>query len=120
MDNIEAQGNGWCKVVGPLSAINLEGDMMVDGSVFVKPTAVAYKMRNARVRIIPNEIILEKDTITDPQGHIGIVTGGLYHKNLTNLSYDINIQAQNLLTYNFPKRQGKDSFWGVVYGTGKM
>ena len=93
--------------------------MMVDGSVFVKPTAVAYKMRNARVRIIPNEIILEKDTITDPQGHIGIVTGGLYHKNLTNLSYDINIQAQNLLTYNFPKRQGKDSFWGVVYGTGK-
>ena len=39
--------------------------MMVDGSVFVKPTAVAYKMRNARVRIIPNEIILEKDTITD-------------------------------------------------------
>ena len=119
MDNIEAQGNGWCKVVGPLSAINLEGDMMVDGSVFVKPTAVAYKMRNARVRIIPNEIILEKDTITDPQGHIGIVTGGLYHKNLTNLSYDINIQAHNLLTYNFPKRQGKDSFWGVVYGTGK-
>ena len=119
MDKIQVQGNGWCKVVGPLSAINLEGDMQVHGSVYVKPTGVTYKMRDARVRIIPNEIIFENDTITDPQGHIGIVTGGLHHKNLSHLTFDINILARNLLAYNFPKKQGKDSFWGVVYGTGK-
>ena len=76
-------------------------------------------MRDARVRIIPNEIIFGNDTITDPQGHIGIVTGGLHHKNLSHLTFDINILARNLLAYNFPKKQGKDSFWGVVYGTGK-
>lgn len=119
MDKIQVQGNGWCKVVGPLSAINLEGDVQVHGSVYVKPIGVTYKMRDARVRIIPNEIIFANDTITDPQGHIGIVTGGLRHKNLSHLTYDINILARNLLAYNFPKKQGKDSFWGVVYGTGK-
>ena len=93
--------------------------MQVHGSVYVKPTGVTYKMRDARVRIIPNEIIFGNDTITDPQGHIGIVTGGLHHKNLSHLTFDINILARNLLAYNFPKKQGKDSFWGVVYGTGK-
>ena len=119
MDKIQVQGNGWCKVVGPLSAINLEGDMQVNGSVYVKPIGVTYKMRDARVRMIPNEIIFGNDTITDPHGHIGIITGGLHHKYLTHLTYDINIFARNLLAYNFPKKQGKDAFWGVVYGTGK-
>ena len=119
MDNIEIQGNGWCKVIGPLSAINLEGDMQVNGSVHVMPIGVTYTMRDARVRIIPNEIIFGNDTITDSKGNIGIVTGGLHHTNLTHLTYDINIFARNLLSYNFPKKLGKESFWGMVYATGK-
>ena len=118
MDNIQLQANGWCKVVGPLSDINLEGDMHAYGSVHVKPTGATYAMRNARIRIIPNEIIFGNDTITDAQGHIGIITGGLHHNNLRHLTYDINVEARNLLAYNFPKKQGKESFWGMVYGTG--
>ena len=118
MDKIELQANGWCKVIGPLSDINLEGDLQAFGSVYVKPTGATYAMRNARVRIIPNEIIFGNDTITDTQGHIGIVTGGLHHNSLRNLTYDINIAARNLLSYNFPKKVGKESFWGVVYATG--
>lgn len=118
MDNIKLQGNGWCKVVGPLSDINLEGDMHAYGSVYLKPTGTTYSMRNARVRIIPNEIIFGNDTITDPQGNIGVVTGGLHHNNLRHLTYDINIEARNLLAYNFPRKIGKESFWGVVYATG--
>ena len=119
MDNINIHGNGWCKVIGPFEAVNLEGDMRVHGSVRVKPTGVTYGLKDARVHLVPNEIIFGNDTITDLQGHIGVVTGGLYHKNLSSLTYDVNILAENLLAYNFPKKHGKDTFWGVVYGSGK-
>lgn len=118
MDQIQARANGWCKVVGPLSNVNLEGDMEARGSIFVKPTGTVYALHDARIRMVPNEIIFGRDTVADPQGHIGIVTGGLHHNSLRHLTYDINIEAQNLLAYNHPKKQDKESFWGIVYGTG--
>ena len=118
MDQIQARANGWCKVVGPLSNVNLEGDMEARGSIFVKPTGTVYTLHDARIRMVPNEIIFGRDTVADPQGHIGIVTGGLHHNSLRHLTYDINIEAQNLLAYNHPKKQDKESFWGIVYGTG--
>ena len=118
MDRIRVRANGWCKVVGPLSNVNLEGDMEACGSVFVKPAGAVYTLRNARIRMIPDEILFDRDTLTDPQSHIGVVTGGLHHNSLRHLTYDINIEAKNLLAYNYPKKQGKETFWGVVYGTG--
>ena len=105
-------------MVGPLSNVNLEGDMEARGSIFVKPTGTVYTLHDARIRMVPNEIIFGRDTVADPQGHIGIVTGGLHHNSLRHLTYDINIEAQNLLAYNHPKKQDKESFWGIVYGTG--
>ena len=118
MDKIKLRANGWCKVVGPLSDVNLEGDMEANGNVYIKPTGTTYDLMRGRIRIIPNEIIFANDTITDPYGHIGIVTGGLHHNSLRHLTYDINVEAQNLLAYNFPKHLGKESFWGIVYATG--
>ncbi len=119
MDDINLTANGWCKVVGPLSDINLEGDMYASGNVYITPLGTRYTLNNSRVRIIPNEIIFERDTIYDAEKNIGIVTGGLHHHSLRKLTYDINIEANNLLVYNFPKNTGGDAFWGVVYGTGK-
>lgn len=118
MDKIKLRANGWCKVVGPLSDVNLEGDMEAYGNVYIKPTGTTYDLTHGHVRIIPNEIIFANDTITDSYGHLGIVTGGLHHNSLRHLTYDINIEAQNLLSYNFPKHLGQESFWGVVYATG--
>lgn len=118
MDNINLRANGWCKVVGPLSSVNLEGDMEAYGTALVKSTGTTYAIKNARIRMLPNEIIFEHDTIMDNQGHIGVVTGGLFHQNLKRLTYDINIAAHNLLAYNFPQKTNVESFWGVVYGTG--
>lgn len=118
MDNIEGETTGWLKVIGPLNKINLEGDVTANGSMYIKPIGTRYQMLNAHVRMIPNQIIFEKDTIKDYQGNYGIVSGGLSHNNLKNLAYNINIDAHNLLSYNFPKQLNKESFWGIVYGTG--
>lgn len=93
--------------------------MYASGNVYITPLGTRYTLNNSRVRIIPNEIIFERDTIYDAEKNIGIVTGGLHHHSLRKLTYDINIEANNLLVYNFPKNTGGDAFWGVVYGTGK-
>ncbi len=119
MDNIQATAQGWCKVVGPLSDVNIEGDMYASGNIDITTIGTTYNLRNCRVRIIPNEIIFERDSVLDRDGHIGIVTGGLHHQALRHLTYDISIEAQNLLAYDFPKKQGNNTFWGVVYGTGQ-
>ncbi len=118
MSHINLKANGWCKVVGPLSKINLEGDMYASGDVFIKPIGSKYMLKNGRIRMIPNEIIFDNDTIFDTNNNIGILTGGIHHQSLTNLTYDLDCEARNLLIYNFPKKTGDDTFWGVVKGTG--
>ena len=118
MNNIDLQASGWCKVVGSFKNVNIEGDMYASGKVDITPIGAAYRLNNSRVRMVPNEIILDRDTIRDDYGNIGIVTGGIHHQSFKQLTYDINIDAHNLLAYNFPKRKGKESFWGRVFGTG--
>lgn len=120
MDDINATANGWCKVVGPLSNINLEGDMYASGTLRMTPIGTKYHLNDCRIKMIPNNIIFEKDTVADAEGHIGIITGGLHHRELRALTYDINIESRNLLVYNFPKRSHENSiFWGKVYASGR-
>ena len=72
MDNINLRGNGWVKVVGPLSDVNLEGDVLASGSVRLKALGTTYTLHEGRVRLIPNEIYFERDTVYDADGNIGI------------------------------------------------
>lgn len=118
MDRINGSATGWCKVVGPLDEVNLEGDLRANGNMYIKPIGTTYTLENCHVTMLPNEIIFDKDTIRDAKGNIGIVKGGLKHENLKNLTYNVNIAANNLLCYNFPRQVAKESFWGVVFGTG--
>jgi hypothetical protein len=67
--------------------------------------------------MLPNEIYFEQDTITDRDGHIGVVNGAIHHDELTNLTFDFDVDAQNLLAYDFPD-YGDATFFGTVYGTG--
>ena len=118
LDNVQLRGNGWVRVIGPLSEVNLTGDMRASGSAHVTSLNTTYKMHKARVMLTPNEITFMGDTIRDREGHYGLITGGLHHKALRNLTYDINVEAHNLLAYDYPKADLESSFWGVVYATG--
>lgn len=118
LDSVQLRGNGWVRVIGPLSEVNLTGDMRATGSAHVTSLNTTYRMRNAQVLLTPNEITFMGDTIRDREGHYGLITGGLHHNALRHLTYDINIEARNLLAYDFPKADLQSSFWGVVYATG--
>lgn len=117
MDNVDAHGRGFCRVFGDLKAVNLEGQVVTNGTLDLKPLNTSYALRNDTITMIPNEIIFHHDTVYDRRGNIGIVNGALHHQNLTRLTFDIGVNAQNLLAYDFHD-YGSNTFYGTVYGTG--
>ncbi len=52
---------------------------------------------------IPDDILLNNDTIFDRNHNMAIVSGGIHHKHLTRLSYDLDLKAHNFLGYRYPR-----------------
>lgn len=117
MDNVNADINGNINVVGPLNNINLVGKAVVDGSVRLSALNTTYWMRGDSVTFVPDEIKFKGDTLYDRNGNIGIMTGSIYHKHLTNLSYALKVKAKNLLAYD-THSFGDNTFYGTAYVTG--
>ena len=123
MQDINAHGNGRVRVFGALKksadvpGTNLSGMVVADGTVAMRPLHTTYTLRNDTIRLIPDEIIFSRDSIFDRHGHHAIIDGRLHHTSLRDITYDINISADNLLAYD---RQGfgEDTYCGTVYGTG--
>jgi hypothetical protein len=117
MDQVNAYGTGNLRLYGPLSHIELTGLAVADGTINIKPLNTTYTMKNDTVRLIPDEIVFKQDTIRDRNGNLGFVTGSLYHNHLTHLSYDISVNARNLLSYDTHSLDDM-SFCGTAYATG--
>ena len=119
LSKVEGHTEGAVRLFGPLDAINLTGELVLNGMAHVKPTGCTYQLRNDTIRMVPNEVVFANCPIYDINDHRGIVTGGIHHDCLTNLTYDLFINAENLLAYDFPDF-GDDTFYGTVYGTGDI
>ena len=117
MDNVEVEANGDVRLAGPLNNINLTGELVVDGKLSISSLNTTYTLKNDTIKFLPNRIIFSQDSIYDRNGNLGIVTGHLAHEHLTNLSYDINVKAENLLAYDTHATSG-ESFYGTVFATG--
>ena len=117
MDNVTLRGNGFCRVFGDLKYVNLEGKMVAEGTVDIKPLHTTYTLVNDTITMIPDEIIFKNDSIYDMYGNHGIINGALHHKHLTRLTFDLDVKANNLLSYNSPAYNG-NSFYGTVFASG--
>ena len=117
MDHIDAQGNGELQVGGTLDNINLTGDLVGHGKVHIIPTNVDYSFNHLHIHAIPDEIQFPNDTVNDPIGNLGILSGAIHHKHLTNLSFDLGIEGRKLLAYDTHEFDG-NSFYGTIYTTG--
>lgn len=119
LSSVKGHGNGAVRLAGPLDAINLTGELELNGTVHVKTLGNDYELRNDTIRMIPNEIEFVHCRIYDINNQQGILTGGIHHKELTHMTYDIYVEAQNLLAYDF-KDFGEDTFYGTVYADGNV
>ena len=116
---VEGQTTGLLRLSGPLDNINLTGTVNVTGEVLIGPLNTRYYLNNQSVTLVPDEIKLDGVTISDSKGNLGHISGSLFHKHLTRLSYDIHVAADNLLAYDFHDF-GDNTFYGTVYGTGNV
>ncbi len=120
LSDIDGGLHGQVTLVGPLSKVNLRGDVLATGRLHLKPTNTDYKFENIHVSALPDIIHLDKDSVYDRNGNLAIIDGSLFHKHLTKLSYDIDIKANHLLCFDTHRpNDNSASFWGTVYATGK-
>ena len=119
IDKLDGYGFGSVKLAGPLSAINLYGELVVNGKAHVSTLNCTYELRNDTLELTHNEITFKDCLVYDAYGNQGLLTGGIHHDDLTNLTYDIYVDATNLLAYDF-KSFGSDTFCGTVFADGNV
>ena len=119
MDNIQARAKGKVNLVGDLRDINLVGDLYATGKMHMKQLGTEYSFKNLHAHAIPDDILLKNDTIFDRNHNMALVSGGIHHKHLTRLSYDLTLKAHNFLGYD-THEFGDNTFYGTVYATGEV
>ena len=117
LSDVHGKAYGLLTLAGPLDAINLTGDLVASGQATVTALNTTYTLENDTIYFIPNDIQFRRCPIKDRQQKVAWVTGGLHHDCLTNLTFDIDIEAQDFLAYDFPAF-GDDIICGTVYATG--
>ena len=117
LDDVQVWANGRVRLWGDLSDINLTGDLVANGSVHVTPLNTWYTLRNDSVELVINDIRFKECPIYDTHGNKAIVNGALHHDHLSRMTFDIGIEAQHFLCFDFPEFQGS-TFCGHVVGSG--
>ena len=119
ISEIDGRAVGKVRLAGPLSTINLTGQLVVNGSAMISPLNCRYTLDNDTVTLVPDEIELKNAVIRDAYGNAGYVNGFIHHKHLTRLSYDLEVAADNLLAYDI-RSFGDDTFYGTVFADGTV
>lgn len=124
LNNVEAWCKGKLNVVGDLKNINLVGNVVAHGRMHMKQLGTDYTFNHLRAHAIPDDIQFEGDSIYDSHyngkhSHFALIRGGIHHKHLTRLSYDLDIDANNFLGFD-THEFGDDTFYGTVFATGTV
>ncbi len=118
-EGVKGHVYGNANLIGPLSKINLVGDLIVNGEMNIKPLNTKYYLKNDTLKLIPDEIELKPSAISDIYGNNATLRGYIRHKHLTKLTYDLYVDTDNLLVYDF-KDFGDEVFCGTVFGAGNV
>ena len=124
--DLQGRASGWTRVFGPFKTVNLEGNMFINEMTMDIPAiGTDYHLAGDSVILRADNIWIRGARIYDRIGvpgvseHMAILDAHLMHDALKDLSFDINIDAHNLLGYNFP-HQGSMNFYGTVYADAQV
>ena len=119
LSSITGHADGSLMLAGTLDEMNLTGQLAVEGEATVTALNTTYQLHRDTVVFVPDEIELRGLPLTDRYGHRATLSGGIHHQHLTNLTFDLFVNADNLLAYDF-KDFGDSNFYGTVFATGDV
>jgi hypothetical protein len=130
LSQVTGHANGDVRLAGTLDNINLTGQLTVDGSLTVEALNTTYTLAHDTVTFIPDDIQLRRLRVTDRDGHEAFLSGGIHHRHLTSLTFDLVAETDHLLAYDFPSftrpsdRPGIETeeapFYGTIYASGNI
>ncbi len=123
---LDGRASGYTRIYGPFKTIQLQGDLCVDElQIDVPYVGTTYRAQGDSIHLRPGHIYFPDVTAYDPQGQPGLpghqakVRGDLTFTTFNRMQYDVDIEGQNVLGYNFPQPSGS-SFWGQVWADGRV
>ena len=119
ISDITGHGTGDLRLAGPLSAINLTGGLHIDGQATITPLNTTYTLRDDTITLVYNEILIDSLRFYDKHDNVAFLTGAIHHDDLTNLSLDLHVDTDRLLSYDFHDF-GDQSFYGTVFADGDV
>ncbi len=119
LSDITGHTSGDLRLAGTLDNINLTGQLVVGGNLTIEALNTTYYLDRDTVVFIPDDILLNRLPLQDRDGHQAFLSGGIHHRHLTHLTFDLEAEADNLLAYDFSDF-GESAFYGTVYATGNV
>ncbi|MBR4644656.1 MAG: translocation/assembly module TamB [Bacteroidaceae bacterium] len=124
--NLKGNVTGWTRLHGPFKIFAMEGDLILnEASMHIIPLGVDYHMAGDSIVMRPGNIWLKDITIHDPLSngsdieHTAIVDGHLLYDRFSNMRYEFNATANNILGYDF-HNFGDANFYGTIYADGQL
>ena len=119
VSHIDGQVQGDIRVHGPLKEINLTGEAVVQGQAAISPLGTVYHFEGDSVILSPGEITFRQFRALDRDNHEALMSGAIHHKNLKNFTFDLEVDADRILAYDFPRPEAVASIGGTVWAEGK-
>lgn len=118
ISDVEGSANIFAEVSGEGRQATLRGGATVDSiGATVDYTKVRYTAPYARLDIEDNHIRASRVPVYDPEGNVGYYSMDISLDHLSNITYDINVEATEMLVLD-TKSKDNDLFYGHVYATG--
>lgn len=120
LHDIDLVGNGDLRLHGPFKGLELEGQIVTDGGITLSSTNCRYTLENDTVIFVPGDIQFKNATLKDCFGNTANIYGGVHHRHLGRISYDIKANTNNLLAYNFPTLPKDEAYCGYARIRGEI
>lgn len=119
LSDVNGHAYGEVRLGGPLDALNLSGKLSVEGEATVTSLGTTYRLVGDTVVFRPDTILLDRLRLLDRYDNVAYASGGIFHENLSSLSFNLNVNTSRLLAYDFTDF-GDMSFYGTVFARGDV
>ena len=108
LNNIDLNGEGNVRLHGTFNALELTGQLVAKGFATVTSTNCRYELPSDTIVLIPGDMLFSNVPIKDKYGNIANVSGGIHHRHLGRIAYDVHIKTDKLLAYDIPTLDGSN------------